>query len=583
MCGLFGAINKNGLIDLSLAMESLDLLSHRGPDGRGEWHNGNVVLGHRRLSILDLSDTGAQPMISDQCVIAVNGEIYNYKELKRELQVTCHFKSGSDSEVILHGYNTWGLDRLLEKIDGMYAITIFDRIHQKLFLIRDRLGIKPLFYADTKEGFIWSSELKSIVDYLSLGEKDINTESLLDFVTYRYIPSPKTLYRNVYKLPAAHVICFTLSSKKLQQTKYWDLPLRENNDSLEEAIICTESLLEKSIKEQLISDVPVGSFLSGGIDSGLLIALCNKLGYSIPTFSIGFDDQKYDESARIKQTSEYLNIENSLRIINEEETADLFSNMRDWFDEPFADFSTLPTYSVCKYARENVTVALSGDGADELFAGYPRYLLADKMLRNSGDCNITHSMGLLKRFFGWRFSGRLIRLIESKLFLSGWDWYCFSMGGMLPNESALLANRLGIPGDYDRYWLYRKHWRSDLPRGKALRVLEMETSLPEALLTKVDRVSMRCSLEVRVPYLSKELVEYAFSLGDDILVRKGIPKYLLRELGRRYLPAEICTASKKGFGIPPSLRLSRKRRRCSVQYKTLVEEYCFEDLISAIK
>ena len=583
MCGLFGLVDSSNALDVQKARASLNLQSHRGPDGFGEWIEDGCYMGHRRLSILDLSDAGKQPMSARSCVVSVNGEIYNYKDLKAELSRFVAFKSESDSEVILHGYQHWGLEGLLRRIEGMYALVIYDLERAQLHLVRDHIGIKPLYYAKTPTGLIWSSELKSIQRYLSLGESDYCAESLLDFATYRYIPSPKTLYRQVSKLAAGRFLSYSLSTQTVHHSRYWSVPAGVTLPSEPERLLDVfEEAISASLDQQMVSDVPVGSFLSGGIDSGLLVAVSKKLKVpSIPTFSIGFDDSKYDETSRIKEVAEHLHVNNYLETMCAQSSSLLWPSMAEWFDEPFADFSALPTYLVCRASRKSVTVALSGDGADELFGGYERYLHADKII-SSTRC-LSPLLGKLKQSLGWSVIGRLVRQYEYQSRLSGWDWYCITMGGLLPNETARMAELLSISKDYDPYWLYRKHWDSSMPSSLALRKLEMETSLPEALLTKVDRVSMQCSLEVRVPYLSTRLVDLSMGLQEQHLFGQGQTKWLLRQLAKRHLPDQISSAGKKGFGVPPTLRLSEMGRRCSVQHKVLIEQMKLNKLNLVIK
>lgn len=575
MCGLFGVIDSSNVIDVRKARKALDLQVHRGPDGFGEWVAEWGYMGHRRLSILDLGDNGRQPMESAHCVIAVNGEIYNYKALREELSAEVCFHSGSDSEVVLHGYSAWGIDGLLARLEGMYALSIYDKRSKRVYLARDRVGIKPIYYFEHEGELVWASELKSIVQYKNLSESDYLLESLYDFTTYRYIPPPKTLYKNVYKLPPASFVTFDLSSKCLCVNSYWDVEIQRVSVGDSDAIRQLESLLTQSIREQLISDVPVGALLSGGIDSGSLVALSRGLGKDLETFSIGFNEPDYDESLLIKQVSQHLGVVNHLEYLSLSDIAEWFRASKDWFDEPFADFSMLPTYAVCKYARNKVTVALSGDGADELFAGYPRYLHAQ--LLTASNKKLSRILGELKATNGWSFLGRLSRLLESRT-LSGWDWYCAATGGILPNESVKLRQQLELPKDYDAYWFFRKHWREDLSPVNAIRYLEFKTSLPEAMLTKVDRVSMQNSLEVRVPYLSTEIVNFAFSIDPELLMRRGKPKYLLRSMADSYLPKTVTAAPKRGFGLPPELRLDIAGRRCSAQHKVISEIFEFENL-----
>lgn len=570
MCGLFGIASSTNP-DIALARASLETLSHRGPDGQSDWTGPGVYVGHRRLSVLDLSAAGTQPMISQSCVISVNGEIYNFAALKKELQSNYDFKSESDSEVILHGYQHWGIDGLLQRLEGMYAFAIYDLNHQKVILARDRVGIKPLYFMRHNKALVWGSELKSIAHYMGLSEADHRPDAILDFVTYRYIPAPKTLYKNVYKLAPASYVEYLIADDLLDERCYWEPACNVSSLTSGEAEEETRRLLRTSISEQRISDVPLGAFLSGGVDSGLLAALysAESQNLALSTYSIGFDDERYDERKLISATASHLGIQNQSKCLYMRDVSGFYTQAKHWFDEPFADFSMLPTYAVCQFAREFVTVALSGDGADELFAGYPRYLQA-QLLCSEAASSPTF-WGKLKSSFGWSFPGRLARLLESQFSMHQWDWYCHVMGGILPNESAVLKSALGINDDYDHYWLYKKYWRTDLEPLAAMRFMEFKTSLPEAMLTKVDRVSMANSLEVRVPYLSTRLIELAFSLDANILLKEGRPKYLLRKLALECLPDQVTHAQKKGFGIPKNLRLNSHGKRCSVQFKALSE------------
>lgn len=588
MCGLFGVVNGKEALSLDRGRQARDLLQHRGPDWAGEWVSGGIYMAHRRLSIIDPSGAANQPMKSESCVISVNGEIYNYVSLKQELSQHYRFQSDSDSEVVLHGYRHWGLSLLLEKLEGMYAIAIFDLQSHQLHLVRDRVGIKPVYYACIDEVFVWASELKSVVDYLDLSEKDYCSESILDFTTYRYIPAPKTLYKNVSKLEAGHVLTFDQRQIKVISNQYWVYPdcaetVSYSAQAEAEVIDTTRRLISRSLNQQLVSDVPVGFFLSGGVDSSLLVALAaQNREYRPLTYTVGFDDKHYDESLVATEIAAHLEVSNVQKNLHLHVVEELFPRMLTWFDEPFADFSALPTFVTCQHARESVTVALSGDGADELFGGYPRYFMANKLL-NLGSARLSQSLGALKRLLGWNIFGRLLRLVENTSSLSGWDWYCVTMGGVLPNESSRLAKELGVPIDYDRYWLFRSNYDARLGPFQGMRKLEFQTHLPEALLAKVDRTSMQCSLEVRVPYLATAIVEYAASLPAESLLRNGQTKYILRKLLGQYLPQDIVNLKKRGFGMPSNLRLSREGRRCSPQFKVLDEIYDRKDLAKLIR
>ncbi|HOZ87178.1 MAG TPA: asparagine synthase (glutamine-hydrolyzing), partial [Bacteroidia bacterium] len=289
MCGIFGYIDKEG-IDSSLCHASLNTLTHRGPDQMGEYFDEHIFLGHRRLSILDLSENGRQPMDSGQTVISINGEIYNYQALKNELQSKYIFKSQSDSEVVLYGYEEWGLETLLSKIDGMYAIVIYDKQKQVVHLAKDRYGIKPLYYTNPGKTFTWASELKALTRHAGEGHLEIDFTAVYDYLTYLYIPTPKTLYKDVFKLPPAHLLSYDITSGTHEIKKYWDLSVSENNIPATEASESVIALISASVKEQLISDVPVGFFLSGGIDSSIVVSAASEFKKDARTYSIGFEE-----------------------------------------------------------------------------------------------------------------------------------------------------------------------------------------------------------------------------------------------------------------------------------------------------
>ncbi len=574
MCGLFGVIDRREPVALERAEGCLDALAYRGPNGAGSWSEAGIYMGHRRLSILDLSEAGAQPMESETAVIAVNGEIYNFKALKKELQARYSFRGNSDSEVVLHGYMEWGIEGLCARLDGMYALVIYDKAHDRLHLVRDRAGIKPLYYAQRGEQLVWSSELAPIERYLGLGEGDICPQSLLDFATYRFIPAPKSLYRNVCKLPAASVATYERATDRLRVSRYWDLQPGTASGTRQELLEQAQSLLRASVRQQLVSDVPLGCFLSGGIDSGLVAALAAETISDLPTYSIGFDEGAYDESRLIRCSAEWLGSNNHLQIIDSGMAGDLFAKLRQWYAEPFADFSCIPTYQLCNFTSRDVTVALSGDGADELFAGYPRYLAMGSAAMGQGRTGLNRrALGWLKQRLGWSLAGRVVRLLEARLLNSAVERYCLLNGGLLDNETSVLADFLGVASDYDRYWAYRQHEGRGFEGTAQWRYVDLCSTLPDMLLAKVDRLSMQCSLEVRVPYLGKDLMEFAFTLPDEVLVANGQPKSLLREVAAGFLPPEVTRAPKKGFGIPKSHRLSQNGKRCSAQYKVLSEFY----------
>jgi asparagine synthase (glutamine-hydrolysing) len=541
MCGIFGAKIKNKN-DIQKARRARDTLIHRGPDGFGEYIDEQIYIGHRRLSILDLSANGAQPMTDRDVSIAANGEIYNFLDLKTELQKEFAFKSNSDSEVILYGYKKWGIDGLLERVEGMYAFAIYDSKIGKLFLARDRIGIKPLYYYFDGDDFAFASELKGITAFIENLELD-NT-AIYDFLTYLYIPTPKSLYKNCFKLPPAHYLEFDIASKNTKLNCYWTLSTKTTERSLDEAKDELLRLLQKSIKEQLISDVPIGFFLSGGIDSSAVASIASQVTSNIHTYSIGFDVEEFSETKFAKIVADIIKSNHEEQILTFEKTKELFGEYTKWYDEPHADTSAFPTFLVSEFAKSSSTVVLTGDGGDELFGGYEIYKRFEKRLTRQ-----TPSLFFARAFFE-KINARWAEKIVENFLLDDLEIYATLGGAMKPRQKAKYKKELGIAEDYDDYWYYRKFYKRELEPKSRLQYMEFNTSLHDDMLTKVDRTSMAVSLETRVPLLATKIVEFAFSLPPQIRYcngwLKGILKYSLADI----LPHEILHRKKKGFGIP---------------------------------
>lgn len=551
MCGIFGITNFKKS-SLENARASRDTLAHRGPDQWNEYYDEDVYLGHRRLSIMDLSEQGMQPMVStDQTVlIIVNGEVYNFQELKNQLKDKYQFKSTSDSEVILYGYKEWGMDLLLEKMDGMYAFSVYDKKNKKLFLARDRVGIKPLYYSDIDNQIVYGSELKAIENFHQNSLLQPDYTALYDFLSYRYIPAPKTMYQNVYKLKPGHYLEIDLESHSYKDIQYWKLEIHPCDDNLDEACEKIYSLVKKSIDEQMMSDVPVGFFLSGGLDSSTVVAMASKLESTINTFSIGFTDKDHDETHFADIVAERFSTNHHKKILSEDLTKDLFSKLKQWYDEPFADFSCFPTYLVSEYARENVTVVLTGDGGDEVFGGYAWYDIFQEQSKKRFSA-LSFLNHFLKPFlYQDNILTKVARRLQNPYLLNDLEHYVKLMSGLLKSEKHKYKKKWDIPDDYDDYWLYRKYYREDLDVYTRLQYLDFHTFLPDDILTKVDRVSMAVSLECRVPLLSKEIVEYVFSLSPEIRYLNGKLKGAMKEAFKNEIPEEILNREKKGFSIP---------------------------------
>jgi asparagine synthase (glutamine-hydrolysing) len=548
VCGLFGHARPG--VPGERAREALNTLRHRGPDQWSDWSDGQVYLGHRRLSILDLSEAGRQPMADSagRVVVTVNGEVYNFRALRAELEKKHAFTSASDSEVILHGYREWGLDGLLRRLEGMYAFAIYDAAAGVVHLVRDRVGIKPLYYA-TGGGLAWASELKAI-ERLDPGTLRVDNTALYDFLTYKYVPAPKTLYREVFKLPPASVLTFRLDTRQVRVRRYWELPTGTVPVSVPEAAEELRRLVRKSVGEQMVSDVPVGFFLSGGLDSSAVVAEAAALGIRAGTFSIGFEGTEDDETGYAAQVAAQFRTEHHVRRLSASAADGMFSRLRAWYDEPFADLSAFPTYLVSAFARESRTVVLSGDGGDELFGGYSWYGRYAALTRRPRAA--FRSLGPLARALQ-RGPGRLRTLgsvLETELVLDGLELYARLMGGRARSEKAVFRREWEIEPGYDDYWFFRQHLHEDLPLLTRLQYLDFHTFLPEDVLTKVDRASMAVALEVRVPLLSTELAEFAFRLPEAVRYAGGAPKGLMKAAYAGVLPEDILNREKRGFSIP---------------------------------
>ena len=552
MCGLFGVAGVANF-DKEKALRSLHLLEHRGPDQHNSWSSDSVFMGHQRLSILDLSEQGRQPMSDLGVVITVNGEIYNYISLREELSEKYNFKSDSDSEVVLYGYIEWGIETLLNRIEGMYAISIFDSNLDKVFLARDRVGIKPLYYSMINDGLTWASELKCLTEYYGEDSLEQDQTALYDFLTYLYIPAPKTLYKNVHKLEPAHFISVCLKSMNYEKVKYWNLKVKNISISEEKAKQKLRELITKSVNEQLISDVPVGFFLSGGMDSSAVVASAAELIDDINTYSIGFDDSNHDETHFAEIVANQFKTNHNKKLLDRDTTKKIFHKLKDWYDEPFGDTSAFPTFLVSKFAKADSTVVLTGDGGDEVFGGYKWYRSFVRFRRfpvhKVLNCMLPFSYKLKDKVSS-RFVKKLVDRFQLEFMLSDLELYTKLMGGLISEEKSKYAKKWGIPEDYDDYWYFRKHYDLNLPVLTRLQYMDFNTYLPDDILTKVDRVSMAVSLECRVPLLSTDIIEFSFSLPENIRYLNGELKGILKESFRGTLADEIIDREKKGFSIP---------------------------------
>ncbi len=557
MCGICGFLNKK-ILSSEVLEKMNDVLSHRGPDDKGIYSNEipygsdnvQVGLGNRRLSIIDLTEHGHQPMCNEtkDIWIVFNGEIYNFQEIRKELQEKGHkFKSKSDTEVILRSYEQWG-EKCLEKFNGMFAFAIWDEKKKQIFIARDRVGIKPLYYYFKDGNFAFASELKSILQYPLL-EKKLNRKSLYYYLLFQYVPTPYSIFENTWKLPPGHYLVLK-KNKKIEIKKYWDV-LQERKiirkNSIQEYTEEFEELLKTSIKYRLISDVPVGAFLSGGTDSSLVVGLMNQLTDKVETFTIGFDRKKYNEAPFAKKIAAYLGTKHHELYVKEKDVFSLVASLPEYYDEPFADSSSLPTYLVSKLAREKgVKVVLSGDGGDELFCGYNRYIWMNK-IRNFLllSSSIRENTAPLLEKIPYLKLRRLSQILQYK------DPLEMYLGIICMWNERELKKLIGKNYSYEQLpfsQIYKKLDNS--PLLKRLQILDFHTYLPEDILTKVDRASMAVSLEARVPLLDHRIAEFAYDLPLDLRYRHGIRKYLLKKVLYKYLPAKFFRRPKQGFGIP---------------------------------
>ncbi|RRJ84593.1 XrtA/PEP-CTERM system amidotransferase [Aestuariirhabdus litorea] len=565
MCGIAGVVEVvvPAIIDIERVTRMTNSMQHRGPDGAGIFHNDRVVFGHRRLSILDL-DNGAQPLVSedDNFVLTYNGELYNYRELREELRLCGHsFHTDCDTEVLLHAWQQWG-EGAVDRFRGMFAFAIWDRQKRSCFLVRDRLGIKPLYYTIGEAGeLIFGSELKALLSY-GLPEKKLDPTAIDDYFALGYVPDPKCIYKGVYKLKAGHLIEFNADTRSLEERHYWKLrrqALTSKGDSTGEVL---KARLKEAVELRLVSDVPVGAFLSGGVDSSSVATLMSQLNEDpINTCSIGFTEADFDESEYARSVADKIGSNHITRQVTLLD-ADLIDQLARAYDEPFADSSALPTYRLCALAREKVTVALSGDGGDELFGGYTRYrwhLNEERFRRLIPDAIRCPLFTLAAKLYPRiSFAPRWLRL-KSTLSALGQD----SIGAYFNNIAVIpdtqrralyntpMCDALAAYKPSDLFRHYAKEADSSDPLW-TIQYIDIKTYLPGDILTKVDRASMAHALEVRVPILDHHLVEWGATLPQDQRIREGEGKWILKHAMQGEVDDEVLYRKKMGFGVPVS-------------------------------
>ena len=559
MCGICGVIHrqKDHPVEFNDVKRMCDVIRHRGPDDEGQFVQDNVGIGMRRLSIIDLS-TGAQPIFNEDRSLAIvfNGEIYNHDDIRLELLAKGHqFRTKADTEAIIHAYEEWGVD-CVEKLNGMFAFAIWDGRKQRLFLARDRIGIKPLYYFQDNDQLVFGSELKSIVQISSV-PREIEPKALDTFLTFEYIPSPYSIFKNVFKLPPGHWMIYEDGQAKVRP--YWNLEYQKSELSEKQLFQKFDELLEDAINIRLMSDVPLGAFLSGGLDSSTIVAMMRRRNESVKSFSIGFDDPTYNELPYARAVAEHFNTEHFEEIITPD-VAHLTEKILWMLDEPFGDFSVFPTYLVSEMARKNVKVVLSGDGGDELLAGYDtyiaqkvaqRYAKLPSFLRKGMIEPIVNALPPTNKKKG--FINKSKRFIEGARLsdhLQHVRWMIFMQSA--EKEMLYSADFSDSLHGYNSFGFIEDYFRrsaSDEPLDQQ-EYVDIKSYLVDDILVKVDRMSMANSLEARVPFLDHRFVEFAATLPGSLRLNGKRTKHILKASLERELPNQIINRGKEGFSIP---------------------------------
>jgi asparagine synthase (glutamine-hydrolysing) len=566
MCGIAGIFHLETPkpVDPERVRKMTDSIAHRGPDGSGIWTAPGIGLGHRRLSIIDLAG-GAQPMLTDdeRYVLSFNGEVYNFRELRKELEGHGHkFKSDSDTEVILHGWRQWG-EECVKHLQGMYALAIYDQKLRKLWLVRDRLGVKPLHYAPLPDGsVIFGSELKALLAHPAL-RREPDLQAVDDYMAFGYVPDHRCLVKGVKKLPAGTTLALEQGKPLPSPVTYWDIDysdrVKGSEQELEEELL---RLMRRAVTSRMVADVPLGAFLSGGVDSSSVVAfMAEESRKPVKTCSIGFDVKGLDESNYAQLIAKRFATDHHTRTVGSDDYG-LIDRLADHFDEPFADASALPTFRVCELARETVTVALSGDGADEALAGYRRHIFHHNEERVRGlipasiRSNILGPLGSIYPKADW--APRPLRAKSTLLSLarSGEEGYAEAIGINTPElrqslYSAGFSSKLGgyLAESHMHDLMRNAPARSGLDRAQ---YSDMKMWLPGDILTKTDRMSMAVGLEAREPLLDHQLIEFTAKLPENMRIKGGQGKWIMKRAMERYLPKDILYRPKMGFVTPIS-------------------------------
>lgn len=559
MCGIAGLCNwkKHPKQNIEIMNERM---FHRGPDAGGVWMSDDetVLFGHRRLSIVDLSPMGAQPMTSKsgRYVICYNGEIYNYKELANRLikedKVTA-FKGTSDTEVLLEAFEAYGIEETIKQCKGMFAIALYDKETKMLYLLRDRIGEKPLYYGFVNGSFVFASDIGCIAA-LENFHNEINKEALNIYFVHGYIPAPYSVYEDIYKLEPGKILKIAAPFQKPEISAFWSITEVAKNGqkhpftgTFEEASKGLEERLKASIKNQMVADVPVGAFLSSGIDSTTIVSLMQSLNSQpIRTFTIGVEDEKYNEAAVAKEIAAHLGTDHTEMYISESDAKAVIPALSDMFGEPFADSSQIPTYLVSKLTRQHVTVSLSGDAGDELFCGYGSYQSINRIwnkeknmpypFRKIGSEVLLHTLPMSQNE----------RRTKAMLLGAKSEADLYERSAERDPMCRRITKKTEMPSF--AYSLYEKNYLEDTRSNVML--MDMLMYHPDDILVKVDRCGMAVSLETRIPLLDKDVVEYAWSLPLSYKYEDGVTKRVMRDILYRYVPKELMERPKRGFSIP---------------------------------
>lgn len=579
MCGLTGFWAQSFSGDTHSVLRSMtDSIKHRGPDADGFYVDisSGVALGHRRLAIIDTSPAGAQPMASrcERYQIAYNGELYNHLELRSELSDVSdeelRWRGHSDTETLLEAFSKWGVELALDKLNGMYAIALWDSKEKCLHLIRDRFGEKPLYYGCMGSDLVFGSELRALRAYPGW-KGEISSLGLAKFLRYGNVPAPHSIYSGIMKLPPAHWVSIRRPDQLEEPKCYWSVGEVSENSldptiaASDELIDNLDNLLEKTVQSRMISDVPLGAFLSGGVDSSLIVSYMQRTSNTpIKTFAIGFEESSHDESPYARAVASHLGTSHTEHIVTSRESLDLIPKISEIWDEPFADASQIPTYLVSKLAREHVTVSLTGDGGDELFAGYNRYAHALAIRKKFGKIPVPirklagrviekYALGVANAAVSKNIATRtVVPYLDRMAVMSGYflavdddDFYESFISTRSLSHSLLNPD---LPVDPQHFVLTNK----EMPFEERMLQRDILQYMPDDVLVKVDRASMALSLETRAPFLDPHLASFAMSLPWDVKRHSGVGKWPLLTLLKRHVPAELVERRKTGFGVPIS-------------------------------